>query len=437
MPPRGLLAGAAVVDVTPPLTIPHLGFHPRRQGEFTGIHDRLLARAVVLSHGQTHVAMLSVDAIGLSRDLLGPGRDFIAELRQRATAGLPLPPQAVMAAATHAHSVPETYGITRLWETPAYRAWADDWCTALASAVRQAWDDRRPARLSVGRTRLDGLGINRRQHLTGAAEAHPVDPQVAVLRFARDGAGDIIVANAACHPVTVQVQELISADFPGAACQRAGEAFGGGSHCLFLQGAAGDLNPIRGCTRDWADVADYGRRLGDAILEAALAARPTRVGPASLWSRSAVISVAPRPVPDPLAMQAEWAALETRLGDLPATDPGYAAAFQRRAQLAEALRLAAFGQDPIAAEVQVLRIGPVAIVALPGEVFCALGQTLRRHSPMRLTMVAELANGCLGYLVPEAGWDSGGYEVGLGAWCRLARGEPERLVTTAITLLQG
>ena len=50
----------------------------------------------------------------------------------------------------------------------------------------------------------------------------------------------------------------------------------GGAHCVFLQGAAGDLNPLRGCTRDWADVADYGRRLGDAVIEAALGATPVR-----------------------------------------------------------------------------------------------------------------------------------------------------------------
>jgi hypothetical protein len=437
MPARGLLAGFAAVDVTPPLTIPHLGFHPRRQGEFTGIHDPLFARAVAVSHGPQHLAVVSVDAIGLSRDLLGPGRDFIAELRQRATAGLPLRPEAVLAAATHAHSVPETYGITRLWETPAYRDWAESWCTALASAVRQAWEDRRPARLLLGQSRLDDLAVNRRLHLTGAGEEHPVDPVVSVLRFARPHGGDILLANAACHPVTVQVQELVSADFPGVACQRVEEAFGGGAHCLFVQGAAGDLNPVRGCTRDWADVADYGRRLGDAILEAALAARPARIGPASLRAESLSVAVAARPVPDAASMQAEWQQLEATLSNLPASDPAYTPAFQRRSQLSEALRLAAFGQEPIPAEIQVLRIGPAAVVGLPGEVFCALGCELRRRGPFSPTLVAELANGCLGYLVPEAGWNSGGYEVGLGAWCRVAKGEPERLLEAAVGLSLG
>jgi hypothetical protein len=434
MPSHGLLAGFAARDVTPPLTIPHLGFHPHRQGQFSGIHDPLFARALVLSHGRQHLAVLSVDAIGLSRDLLGPGRDFIAELRQRASQGLPLRPEAVMVAATHAHSVPETYGITRIWETPAYRDWADGWCSALASAVRQAWDDRQPARLLVGQAPLDDLAINRRQHLTGAGEDHPVEPLVTVLRFARGEDEDILLANAACHPVTVQVQPLVSADFPGAACQRVDAAFGGCCHCLFLQGAAGDLNPIRGCSRDWADVAEYGRRLGDAIIDAALAARPARVGPAALRFGSTVLPVCARDLPAVEPMRAEWASLEVELGRLAASDSSHPALCQRRSQLSEALRLAAFGQEPIAAEVQVLRIGPAAIVGLPGELFCALGRELRTRSPFSPTLVAELANGCLGYLVPKAGWESGGYEVGLGAWCRVAKGEPERLVDVAVEL---
>jgi hypothetical protein len=437
MASRGLLAGAATVDVTPPLTIPHLGFYPRRQGEFTGIHDPLFARAAVLSHGRHHLAVLSVDAIGLSRDLLGPGRDFVAELRQRACAGLPLPPSAVLVAATHAHSVPETYGITRLWETPAYRDWADAWCAQLASTIRLAWNDRQPARLLAGEARVEGLGLNRRAHLSAAGEAHPVDDRVLVLRCARAEAGDILIANAACHPVTVQVQELISADFPGVACQRVDAAFGGAAHCVFLQGAAGDINPVRGCTRDWADVAEYGQRLGDAILEAAFAARPARLGHVPLAAASACLHVQPRSTPELQQLEVEWRDAEARLKDLPGTDPARAALSQRCSQLSEARRLAAFGQEPIPIEVQALRIGPATLLGLPGEVFAALGCELRQRSPFPLTLIAELANGCVGYLIPRAGWASGGYETGLGAWCRVAAGGSEQIIDTAANLLAG
>jgi hypothetical protein len=42
-----LLAGSARVDITPPLTIPYLGYEPRH-ALFEGMHDPLYARAVAL-----------------------------------------------------------------------------------------------------------------------------------------------------------------------------------------------------------------------------------------------------------------------------------------------------------------------------------------------------------------------------------------------------
>lgn len=42
--------------------------------------------------------------------------------------------------------------------------------------------------------------------------------------------------------------------------------------------------------------------------------------------------------------------------------------------------------------VQVVRIGDVAIVGVPGECFTALGVEIKRRSPFRYTYVAELSN---------------------------------------------
>ena len=47
-----LHVGSAKVNITPPLSIPYLGYAPR-QGRFCGIHDHLYARAIVLDNGHT------------------------------------------------------------------------------------------------------------------------------------------------------------------------------------------------------------------------------------------------------------------------------------------------------------------------------------------------------------------------------------------------
>jgi len=68
----GLAAGAAKVDITPPLTVPELGFYRARHTFFEGVHDPLYARALVVGDGEDRVALVSTDSIGFSRALPCP-----------------------------------------------------------------------------------------------------------------------------------------------------------------------------------------------------------------------------------------------------------------------------------------------------------------------------------------------------------------------------
>jgi len=446
-----LAVGAAKVDITPPLSIPYLGFHPR-QAKFEGVHDPLYARAAVFEGPQGQAALLSADALGLSRDLFGEGRDFIDEVRQRAADGTGLDPAAIVLAATHSHSTPETYGITRIWEREDCAAWLQVLADQLAGALAMAWRDRRPAILSLGGARVSGMSGNRRMRDHQGRlfsmgrkpqDAEIVDPgcldeQVAVLLAQREGAAPVLIANFACHPVTVQVQELISADFPGVATRLVEQALGDGACCLFVQGASGDINPIRDATRDWRDVDTYGVMLAGGILHGIGQARLAQPLDAPLiGSGSRRLSVAAREAPTMQEATARKQEVDRTLADTPSDSPDYAQALGQARQVWEMYRLVQFGAEPIEAEIQALRLGDLGIAAFPGELFCELGMRLKSASPAPQTMVAECSNGCLGYLVPEKGWDDGGYEVGLGAWCRVAKGEPEKMVAAAQELLQG
>ena len=421
-----LLVGASRVEITPPLHVPYLGFDPR-QSTFEGVHDPLFARAAVFTQGDAHVAVLSADALGLTRDLLGPGRDFVAEVRARAAQGIGLRPDRILVAATHAHSTPETYGITRLWEREDCAAWVEALADQLAEALQLAWHDRRAARLSHAVTSLPGMSRNRRD------DAGPLDEGLCVLLAEREGTGPVVLTNFACHPVTVQVQPLVSADFPGAAMAILERELGDGSTCLFLQGAAGDINPIRGNTFDWRDVETYGLMLAGATLEAVGAARLAEPCAAPvIAARSETLSLQAREAPSVEEAAATLAEAEEALAPLAKHDPEYPQAHAAARMARETYRLARFGQEPLQVEVQCLRLGDVAIAGFPGELFGALGQRVKGQSAARATIVAECANGCLGYLAPREEWERGGYEVGLGAWCRVAAGGPERMVASAL-----
>src|SRR5438067_2231879 len=108
-----LKAGAAKRRVTPPEWVPYLTSSGNATiAPFKGVHDDLHARALVLDNGQQALAVLAVDSIGYDNSILGPGRDFTRELRERVAAKTGLRPEAIMLAATHTHSAPETVGLT-------------------------------------------------------------------------------------------------------------------------------------------------------------------------------------------------------------------------------------------------------------------------------------------------------------------------------------
>jgi hypothetical protein len=223
-----LTVGAARVEITPPLSIPYLGYAPRH-ALFEGVHDPLFARAVVVDDGERRIAILAADSIGFRRSLLGEERDFTAEVRERVREQTGIDPAAVMLAATHAHSTPETVGLRPLRERPGALPWLEALREALASAVVLADRRRAPARLKRGSVTVDGVAHSRRivardgrlfQYSRRPPDAEILswgvtDRELVLLLFERpDGAPAVALAHFACHPVTVQVQPLVPPTSP-------------------------------------------------------------------------------------------------------------------------------------------------------------------------------------------------------------------------------
>jgi hypothetical protein len=89
--------------------------------------------------------------------------------------------------------------------------------------------------------------------------------------------------------------------------------------------------------------------------------------------------------------------------------------------------------QPLEVEVQVIALGhDLAFVSLPGEMFVELGQSIKKASPFKYTMIVELANGSIGYIPNKSAYPESNYEV----WsARCAAGSGELLVSTATKLL--
>jgi hypothetical protein len=83
----------------------------------------------------------------------------------------------------------------------------------------------------------------------------------------------------------------------------------------------------------------------------------------------------------------------------------------------------------------VIRLGNIAVVGIPGELFASLGIEIRRRSPFRWTYLVGLANGSIGYIGDSAAYRLGGYQLWAGQHSPSAPGTGEALVEQVIVML--
>jgi len=95
------------------------------------------------------------------------------------------------------------------------------------------------------------------------------------------------------------------------------------------------------------------------------------------------------------------------------------AAIERLPRLAQhyarnVIRAAEREENTLTVKLQALRIGDLAVCAIPFETFAEIGLDLKARSPFPLTMVISIANGTHGYLPTPEQHRLGGYETWLG-----------------------
>ncbi len=436
----GPTAGAARVDITPPAGTPMAGYYAFRGAD--GTHDPLYATAVVLERDGTRAALVGLDLITLTAEVVADARKLVSE-----QAGIP--PTHVMVWATHSHTGPVLAdGKSRAGafggDHPLAVQFARGLPAKIATAVRQADTSRVPAKLRRAVGREPDLAFNRRFHLTDGTvgwnpgklnpkvvrPAGPTDDRVPVtLVEAADGASTLACqVSFAMHLDTVG-GTVFSADYPYqmGRCLRA--SLGDAVVPQFAMGCSGDVNhlnvsstaPQKGPT----EAARIGTRLAAAVLRAIDRAEPAG-GP--IRASSAVVDL-------PAAGVSE--------ADRRASEPVIAAAvggvkpapkFLDQVKAFQVADVAERAGKPFRAEVQVIAVGhDLAWVGLPGEIFSSLGSAVIAGSPFRQTVVVSLANGSVGYVPDRVAYPQGNYEV---VSARVAAGSGELLVDEALRQLR-
>lgn len=455
-PPAGsaLRGGFASVNITPPLGVSMEGYIGLDRMA-AGIADELYARAMVLSDGVTRLAIVSCDLLGLARE-------SVSRMRQLIEAATGIPPEAVLIACTHNHTGPQAIDLYR----PKDEGYHDQLIRKVASAVRMANDQLGPVQVGVGFGSEPTLCYNRRILLKDGRAAFPAlvpnpedvasiegptDPTVGVLSFA-DAQGRLrgVIVNYATH-VDVITGDYISADYPGVMVDVLRKVYGPELITFFMAGACADIDPIGYGDPRLQTRAHYGdpegaskaQQIGTILAAEALKvlARTSYQSVATLAATSHVLRLATRKPSAEQVREAERVladpdaavAADAAHGNIPTVQ-----LMTRARNLAKAvLRFAEFQSthSTLPVEIQALRIGELALVGIPGELFAALGMQIQAELAPRRCMVLTYSNDYLGYIPSLVAYEHGGYETMPGWANQLEPDSGPRMVSEAVAMV--
>ena len=389
-----LRVGVAKADVTPPPGVRMYGYGARGEHVSTGVHDPLYAKAIVLTDGQRTAAWVTMD-LGYA------DKPLTRDIRAAVSAALGF--DDVFLTSSHTHSGP-----TFVPDFPsAANPWIQELRRKVTAAIVEAHGALQPARLGVGWGRVD-LGHNRRRvRADGTVEmlwenrrgipTSPVDKSVAVVAFDTPAGEPIAtLVNLAIHPVVLGPENLeYSADYPGAMMAVVERGVGG--QAMFLQGAAGDINPFWDKTSLADGAYEQMRSMGETI-----GAEVVRVRKELLFTDV-----------DSIALGVERVQISPRWDiDDPAIRAGVRRDYVER-----------FGREG-EAEVKTLLIGSdLALASFPGEFFVEHGLRLKDESVVINTLFVGYSNGHLGYFPTIKAAAQGGYGAGSSTIVEVGAGE--------------
>jgi len=436
-----LHVGAAAVVITPPLGTPMAGYYSERAAE--GVHDELYAKALVIEKDGAKAALVSLD-------LISTPRQVVTEARREIERTTGVRGDAVMISATHSHTGPlmnnrgARESVLGGTSDLALRYTAE-LPMKIAQAVKLADERLAPARAAIGSGHEGSIAFNRRYHMADGTvgwnpgklnprilkPAGPIDPDVPVVMFTSPAKKPLAVyVNYAVHLDNIGGLK-ISADLPYTLSKLLADVLGPEIVTVYTTGCCGDVNHV---DVNWAEPqkgfensARMGTILAAEVLRTTPRLRPVADG--ALRVKSEIVKLPlPQVSPEDVAKARETV---QRRGDGRSANR---VPFLEQVNAFKVLDVDARHGQPHEVEVQVVALGrEVAWVSLPGEIFAELGLALKQDSPFPHTIIAELANGSVGYIPARRAFAQGNYEV---VSTRCAEGSGELLVSTAVRLLK-
>jgi neutral ceramidase len=444
----GFRAGAAGLNVDPPLGLPMMGVVRRDRGAESRLGP-LEVTAAAFDDGTTRVVICGVDTLGIQSPEVDVLRDRVEAATGATRAGILLNWNHTHHAPPGGLSVHGSFGERVMEPDAATTAYVEHLHGRIVEVCRLACERLEPAWIRWGLGEADEAMNRRERDPDGMVRRigwHPdgmADVSVPVLQAIReDNSAVATLVGYGAHTVTTGVEVIAySPDYPGP-LRDAVRAMTGGE-CVFLQGAAGNIMPRVAFDDSCTEWIRMGRRLALEAVHAVadqpawpLRFTPTgfgsgtpvglfrRVGPDGAQPALAAVEervdlpLLPRPSRDEVVALRERAEAEVREAEAAgATEPElrflrfHGLNWLRRA---EAEICSDRPTTAVSASINAVRIGDGAIVTGAGEVFTEIGLAVKERSPADVTLYAGYTNGCVSYLPAASEYPLGGYEPAYG-----------------------
>ena len=462
-----LRAGAATVDITPPLGTHLAGSGAGEHRPAETVMDPLSARAIVFEAGGRRVCIVILDLTIVTQDYSERIRAAIAERTG-------IPPEAIMVQATQTHSAPslgyfmldKDFPLETSEQTEhlrgAERAYGDRAAPAAVEAAVEAADRLQPARIGLGRGVLGDLAFNRRgirrdgtitmPARPGREERPfgntdicylegPMDPEVGVCCVQDlDERPLAFLLHYTCHPVNAfsnrETYRAVSADWPGAWTREMEQRFGSEGAPLVVNGCCGNINPRHPFDSDYRpDHRRMGRELA-RMTERIVHSLAFVDDLSALAFTVENVRLPFREIPDERLREVE--AILSGSPEPPRGANGQVDPQWFRAASTRSVELCRERDDEFSYEIQAFRIGDLCVIGLPGEPFVEGQLALKTNSPAPFLFPAHLTTHYVGYLPTRAAYERGGHEANedVTYWAKLAPGCLETVIARARTAVQ-
>lgn len=387
----------------------------------TAIHDDCHVRAVIIDNGNTRAAIVTFDLCIL------PPPDTVREIVSHAGS---VPPDHILLCATHNHSVPyttrENPGAVGPVRDPILQAKTECFTKIVyqgaEQAVRNAASSMRDAKYGFSRGE-SYINVNRDKlfadgyWMQDANYAGYSDKTLSVLKFV-DLHDQLIavVLNYAAHGIfgflakDSDGQVKVSSDFIGVTCGFVERRYGNNAVCLWTPAAEGNQNPILSsmlCTyeddgyavrRDLPDGSAYllmesigGQHALDAI--SIIDHIGTYSEECPIFSEQTQVLLPSQKPP----MGADMAYNRLLTDNLVPLGPNGERPIKHLVTMEDD------PAHPYPMPMQLLKLGNVAFVGIPNEIYAEIGRDLKAASPIKNTVIVTHTDSrCIGYIADKS-----------------------------------